>query len=91
MLLLLPHKLLDVLLDASIWSLAMNRAVTLKLGHPYIWTTLPRAHDNLRTYSTNLVLYVLRLRGKNHQGAKITTTDRKCTRTDIDCKNVYLL
>ena len=26
----------DVLLDASIWSLAMNRVATLKLGHPYI-------------------------------------------------------
>ena len=82
-------KLLDVLLDVSISSLVMNRAITLKLGHPYIWTTLPRAHW---TYSTNLVhTYVRRLRGKHHQEAKITTTDRKCTRTDIDCENVYLL
>ena len=70
------YKLLDVLLDASIWSLAMNRAVTLKLGHPYIWTTLPQAHNSLQTYSTNLVLYVQRLRGKNHYYRQKVYKDR---------------
>ena len=69
------YKLLNVLLDASIWSLAMNRAY-LEIGPPYIWTTLPRALNSLWTYSTNLVLYVRRLRGKNHYYRQKVYKDR---------------